>query len=66
MGHIRSQSGWGLEELELGAHPGHDLHDDPGARLLQHGHGQVVRDALQGVAVHCQESVATPEKKLTD
>lgn len=34
------------------SHPGDDLHDDPGARLLQHGHGQVVGDALQAVAVH--------------
>ena len=24
--------------LQLGAHPGDDLHDDPGAGLLEHGH----------------------------
>ena len=27
-----------FRELQLGAHPGDDLHDDPGAGLLEHRH----------------------------
>ena len=45
------------------SHPGDDLHDDPGARLLQHGHGQVVRDALQAVAVHGQQTITASKNE---
>ena len=44
------------------SHPGDDLHNDPGARLLQHGHGQVVGDALQAVPVHGQQTIAASAK----
>lgn len=43
--------------LELGAHPGHHLHDDPGAGLLEHGDGRGVGDTLQAVTVHRKEAV---------
>ena len=43
--------------LQLSAHPGDDLHDDPGAGLLEHGDRRRVGDALEALAVHCQQAV---------
>ena len=45
--------------LQLSAHPGDDLHDDPGAGLLQHGDRRWVGDALQTLAVHGQQAIST-------
>ena len=47
-----------LGGLQLCAHPGDDLHDDPGAGLLEHGDRRRVGDALEALAVHCQQAVA--------
>ena len=44
----------GFRGLQLCAHPGDDLHDDPGAGLLEHGDRRRVGDALEALAVHCQ------------
>ena len=44
--------------LQLGAHPGDDLHDDPGAGLLEHGDRCRVGDAFEALAVNCQQAVA--------
>ena len=49
-----------LPGSELRPHPADDLEDDPGAGLLQHTDGRAVRDALQTVSVHRQESVSAP------
>jgi hypothetical protein len=50
------------DSSEFSSHPGDDLHDDPGAGLLQHRHGQVVRDALQAVPVDRQQTIPASVK----
>ena len=39
--------------LQLGAHPGHNFHDDPGTGLLEHGHRRWVGDAFKALTVNC-------------
>ena len=45
--------------LQLGAHPGDHLHDDPGAGLLQHGDRRRVGNALKTLPIHCQQTIST-------
>lgn len=63
-GGVGARSAFGRSS-ELGAEPRDDLERHPRAGLLQHFDGGGVLDALQTVAVHCQQPVAAPATHQT-